>query len=77
MNLMGVYLLISQRDKKMNEYKSTDNKTIFTPATPKSIASIGGESYKTTLAIDQRFNWFQKLMWKWCFGVKIEDYKGA
>ena len=75
MNLMGVYLLISQKDKKMNEYKSTDNKTIFTPATPKSIASIGGESYKTTLAIDQRFNWFQKLMWKWCFGVKIEDYK--
>ena len=77
MNLMGVYLLISQKDKKMNEYKSTDNKTIFTPATPKSIASIGGESYKTTLAIDQRFNWFQKLMWKWCFGVMIEDSKGA
>ena len=53
----------------MNEYKLR-----FTPE-PKSIASIGGESYKTTLAIDQHFNWFQKLMWKWCFGVKIEDYK--
>ena len=59
---------------KMNEYKSTDNKTIFTPANPKSIASIGSKNYKTTLAIDQHFNWFQKLMWKWCFGVKIEDY---
>ena len=59
----------------MNEYKSTDNTTIFTPADPNNIASIGGESSKTTLAIDQHFNWFQKLMWKWCFGVKIEDYK--
>ena len=54
---------------KMNEYKLK-----FTPD-PKSIASIGGESYKTTLAIDQHFNWFQKLMWKWCFGVKIKDCK--
>lgn len=53
----------------MNEYKLR-----FT-LDPKSIASIGGESYKTTLAIDQHFNWFQKLMWKWCFGVEIKDYK--
>ena len=53
----------------MNEYKLR-----FTPY-PKSIASIGGESYKTTLTIDQHFNWFQKLMWKWCFGVEIKDYK--
>lgn len=53
----------------MNEYKLR-----FTP-NPKSIASIGDESYKTTLAIDQHFNWFQKLMWKWCFGVEIKDYK--
>lgn len=52
----------------------TEYKLRFTPH-PKSIASIGGESYKTTLAIDQHFNWFQKLMWKWCFGVKIEDCK--
>ena len=52
----------------MNEYKLN-----FIPPEPKSIASIGGESYKTTLAIDQHFNWFQKLMWKWCFGVKIKD----
>ena len=54
----------------MNEYKLK-----FISPDPKSIASIGGESYKTTLAIDQHFNWFQKLMWKWCFGVKIEDCK--
>lgn len=53
----------------MNEYKFE-----FTP-NPKSIASIGGENYEITIAIDQHFNWFQKLMWKWCFGVKIEDCK--
>lgn len=53
----------------MNEYKFE-----FTP-NPKSIASIGGENYEITIAIDQHFNWFQKLMWKWYFGVKIEDCK--
>ncbi len=57
----------------MNEYISIENKAIFIPD-PKSIASVGSGRYKTTLAIDQHFNWFQKLMWKWCFGVKVKDY---
>ena len=55
----------------MSEYNTT-----FVPVDPKSMAYIGSESHKITLAIDRHFNWFQKLMWKWCFGVKIEDYKG-
>ena len=55
----------------MSEYNTT-----FVPVDPKSMAYIGSESHKITLAIDWHFNWFQKLMWKWCFGVKIEDYKG-
>jgi hypothetical protein len=33
-----------------------------------------GENRATTFPVDQHFNWFQKLMWKWCFGVKVEDY---
>ena len=33
-----------------------------------------GHNIKTELKADQHFNWFQKLMWKWCFGVKVEDY---
>ena len=28
----------------------------------------------TVYNVDQHFNWFQKLMWKWCFGIKVEDY---
>lgn len=42
---------------------------------PKSIAIIGKEPFKITIQIEQHFNWFQKLMWKWCFGIKVEDYK--
>ena len=38
-----------------------------------SMFSIG-EHRKTSIPVDQHFNWFQKLMWKWCFGVKVEDY---
>lgn len=33
-----------------------------------------GEKRKTFIPVDQHFNWFQKLMWKLCFGVKVEDY---
>ena len=49
------------------------NSELFVPK-PKSIAYIGNENYKTMLPVDQHFNWFRKLMWKWCFGVTIEDY---
>jgi hypothetical protein len=35
---------------------------------------IGGELSQLLLTLHQHFNWFQKLMWKWCFGVKVEDY---
>ena len=35
---------------------------------------VGGEFSQVELTLHQHFNWFQKLMWKWCFGVKIEDY---
>lgn len=46
---------------------------LFVPK-PKSVAYIGNENYKTMLPVDQHFNWFQKLMWKLCFGVRVEDY---
>jgi len=49
--------------------KSSD---LFVPK-PKSVLSIGNVHYKTSLPVDQHFNLFQKLMWKWCFGVEIKD----
>ena len=36
--------------------------------------TFGGELSTVELKVNQHFNWFQKLMWKWCFGIKIEDY---
>ena len=36
--------------------------------------SIGGTIRTVDIRVDQHFNWFQKLMWKWCFGIKVEDY---
>lgn len=35
---------------------------------------IGGELSQVQIVVHQRFNCFQKLMWKVCFGVVIEDY---
>ena len=47
---------------------------IMPPPPPKSIFWIGDKYYKTSLLVNQHFNWFQKLMWKLCFGVNVEDY---
>ena len=33
-----------------------------------------GKLYTVTFNIDHRFNWFQKKMIKWCFGLTVEDY---
>lgn len=35
---------------------------------------IGGEYSKVIITLHQHLNWLQKLMWKWCFGVNVEDY---
>ncbi|MBO5828809.1 MAG: hypothetical protein J6R59_10230 [Paludibacteraceae bacterium] len=47
---------------------------ITPPPPPQCILWIGDKYYRTSLLVDQHFNWFQKLMWKWCFGVKVENY---
>lgn len=39
----------------------------------KSVLSIGSEYCKVLLHVGQKFNWFQKLMWRLFFGVKIDD----
>lgn len=28
----------------------------------------------TIMNVDQHFNWFQKKMWKFLLGIKVEDY---
>lgn len=33
-----------------------------------------GKDFKISFIADQHLNLFQKLMWKLCFGVKVEDY---
>lgn len=33
-----------------------------------------GKLHTVTFNIDHHFNWFQKKMIKWCFGLTVEDY---
>ena len=60
------------------DYCKPDNIKVASIYNPKitngSTLSIGGETFKTQIKTDQHFNWFQKLMWKWCFSIKVEDY---
>lgn len=54
---------------------SVKGATLYVPKIKNgSLFHIGDTIAKTMLKVDQHFNWFQKLMWKWCFGVKVEDY---
>ena len=32
---------------------------------------VGGELSQVQMILHQHFNWFQKLMWKKCFGIKM------
>ena len=57
------------------EQKSEGYATLYIPRIKNgSKLSIGGTIRTGNLMVDQHFNWFQKLMWKWCFGVRVEDY---
>lgn len=33
-----------------------------------------GKAYRTEFRTDHHFNWFQKKMIHWCFGIHVEDY---
>lgn len=34
-----------------------------------------GEIGNITIGFTKRFNWFQRFMWKVCFGLKIKNIK--
>lgn len=60
---------------KLDTEKITISGEVIMPSPkPQSILWIGDKHYRTSLPVDQHFNWFQKMMWKWCFGVKVENY---
>lgn len=61
-------------DAKQLEGVTMKSGQLFVPPKPESVLWIGDKHYRTSLPVDQHFNWFQKLMWKWAFGIKIEDY---
>lgn len=57
-------------------YKDKGQSTAFSASKIKNGSKfiVGGELSQVQLTLHQHFNWFQKLIWKLCFGVKIEDY---
>ena len=60
-------------------YSGDDVSTIAIASRPKIIngskLTIGkGLQCVSVYNVDQHFNWFQKLMWKWAFGIKVEDF---
>ena len=57
-------------------YKEKESDILFDQSkiTNGSKFILGGEISQVQMILHQHFNWFQKLMWKRCFGIKIEDY---
>lgn len=59
------------------KFEDDDNLRIhaFSLAKIKNGSSLSiGDKRRTFIPVDQHFNWFQKLIWRWCLGVKVEDY---
>lgn len=56
----------------MNNKKSCICSNLLREPNAKSVLSIGSECHKVLLPVNQKFNWFQKLMWRLFFGVKID-----
>lgn len=60
-----------------DDYYIDEDKWISTP--PKiengSVISIGKDHDALIMIVDQHFNWFQKIMIKWCFGIKVRNYR--
>ncbi|MBR5796375.1 MAG: hypothetical protein IKY26_09545 [Erysipelotrichaceae bacterium] len=65
-------------DKQVIDYRIYDKIECATVYCSKivngSMLLIGGNISNISIKVDQHFNWFQKLMWKWCFGINVEDY---
>ena len=57
-------------------YNGKGQSTVFSISKIKNGSKfiVGGKLSQVELTLHQHFNWFQKLMWKWCFGIKVEDY---
>lgn len=68
--------VVSSEDTKYSSFESLYEGTIFIPKIINgSKMKIGGKDhFYTEWKVEQHFNWFQKLFWKWCFGIIVEDY---
>lgn len=79
--IFGVFLLVYMANKPVKDEKEEQisELCIGTVCIPKikngSKITIGKDKYRLTVTnVDQHFNWFQKKMWKFLLGIKIEDY---
>lgn len=60
---------------KYGRYDSVEFESISRLPNPKSTIFIGGdgEGYNLEVNVNQKFNWFQKKMIKWCFGFEVKE----
>lgn len=79
--ISGVFLLVYMANKPIKDEKEEQISescigTIYIPKIKNgSKLSIGkNERTLTIMNVDQHFNWFQKKMWKFLLGIKVEDY---
>ena len=78
--IIGVILLVFFANRpfiyKKEELSGPCIRHIYIPKIKNgSKLTIGkGEFTLTVINVDQHFNWFQKKMWKFLLGIKVEDY---
>lgn len=62
--------LIAERDE--DEYQEVRNQmaSMLLTQPDKPVAYLLHEPTHTNIAVYQKMNWFQRLMIRWCFGLK-------
>lgn len=79
--IFGVFLLVYMANKPIKDEKEepileSRIGTIYIPKIKNgSKLTIGKDDHTLTfMNVGQHFNWFQKKMWKFLLGIKVEDY---
>lgn len=79
--ILYIVLLVYFANRPVEEKKEKSNSnlgigvgTIYIPKIKNGSKLIIGKDYSTIIKVDQHFNRFQKKIWKYLLGIKIEDY---
>ncbi len=69
-----VYLANHQNEKEIPNLNENFLNIYISKIQNGSKLTIGKDNFTIIIKVGQHFSWFQKKMWKFLLGIKVEDY---